>query len=355
MIIVQLVGSISYGDAVGNDILAMRSVIEEMGYETAIYAENIDKRLPEGTAYHKDKMPELAEDDVAIYHMACGCDMSAEFAALKCKRVMVYHNITPPHFFRDYDKNSYKVCQDGYEQLKLLADKTDYCLAVSEYNKSDLIRMGFQCKIDVLPIIIPYEDYDKEPAQKTFDTYQDGKVNILFVGRVVPNKKHEDVIKAFYEYQRHYNLNSRLIFVGSSAPHDRYRQRLDDYAKELGVENLVFPGHIKFDEILAFYRLADVFLCQSEHEGFCVPLIEAMYLGTPIIAYDASAIAGTLGGSGILMDTKSPLITAGMINELVTNEELKQTVLDNQKERLKDFDRQLVKNQFKQYLQENVL
>lgn len=358
MRIYQIVTSLSFGDAVGNDLMALQKVIEEIADESGIFADHIDPRLPEGIAQTTDCMPQLREDDVVIYHMACGTPMSEMFGNLPCKRVMRYHNITPPEFFHGYDAGSEETCQKGYEQLEWLKDKVDYCLAVSEYNKSDLRRIGFTCKIDILPILVPFSDYDKTPAANIIEQYTgDGWLNILFVGRIVPNKKHEDLVRVLKAYQDNYQKKARLILVGSSKETDLYLARLKRYIKELGLtkEDVVFPGHIKFDEILAFYKAADVFLCQSEHEGFCVPLVEAMYLGTPIIAYDASAIKDTLGGAGILMDTKDYLVTAGMIDRLVHDTELRKDVLDNQKERLKDFSFDVIAEQFRTLLKENVL
>lgn len=355
MMVLQMVSTLLYGDAVGNDVLALGEAIKEMGYETAIYTDAIDARLPEEVARKADALPDLGAEDVMIYHMAGGTRLNKVFAELKCKKVMVYHNITPPEFFEGYDAVSKKMCQEGYEQLRWLSDKVDYCLADSEQNKKDLIENGFQCKIDVLPIVIPFEDYDKKPSEDIINRYKDGFVNILFVGRIVPHKKHEDVVKAFYEYKKHYNHKARLIFVGSGSSGEKYYRGLQRYIEELGVEDVVFPGHINFSEVLGFYHVADVFLCQSEHEGFCVPLVEAMYLNIPIIAYASTAIPGTLNGSGILMDKKDPLMTAGMIHQLMTDEQLKKTVLENQKERLADFDNEVVKKQFAEYFRNEIL
>lgn len=345
-----MVISLAFGDAVGNDMLALQKVIEEFTDETGIFAYHIDSRLPEGIAQKIDLLPELREDDVVIYHLAGGTPMNEFFGSLPCRKIMRYHNITPPHFFHRYDDDIEQGCQEGYEQLKSLADKVDYCLAVSEYNKGDLVRMGFQCPIDVLPILIPFSDYDKEPSAKVIEQYtSDGYINILFVGRIVPNKKQEDLIRILKAYQDNYNKKARLILVGASKDTDIYLTRLKKYIRQLGLtdQDVVFPGHIAFDEILAFYKAADVFLCESEHEGFCVPLVEAMYLGTPIIAYDASAVKDTLGGAGILMDTKDPLITAGMIDRLACDQELRGMVLENQRERLKDFQFDVIAEQFR--------
>lgn len=351
MVIYQLLATISFGDAVSNDTLALQSIIQKMGYRTAIYAENVDSRIPKGTAKNYSKLGRVDKNDVIIYHLSTGSKISREFDKFKCRKVIIYHNITPPEYFEGYNEASARVCRQGYEQVKALAGKVDYCIAVSEYNKQDLRKMGFDCPIDVLPILIPFEDYEKKPNQEVVNKYgNDGWTNILFTGRIAPNKKQEDVIRAFAYYKKYYNPNSRLFLVGSSNGMERYHRRLCSYINALGVSDVIFPGHIKFDEILAYYSVADVFLCQSEHEGFCVPLVEAMKFNVPIIAHDSSAIGSTLGGSGILLKDKDPLVTAGMIDRLVKDEELKNAVIASEQKRLKDFDNGVIAAQFEKLL-----
>lgn len=352
MKVYQLVPTLSYGDAVGNDTLALKDALIELGYKTEIYAEGIDARLPKGTAKYFNTMPKLDKDDVVIYHLAIGTDLNRKFAELGCRKIVIYHNVTPPHFFEPYSRNSAKLCEEGLKGARELAGHVDYCLADSAFNKSDLINMGYKCPIDVLPILIPFDDYKKEPDQEVIKKYKDGYTNILFTGRVAPNKKLEDVAKAFHFYKKYYNPKSRLIFVGSFDENDRYYQKLMSFIKSLGTEDIIFPGHIKFNAILAYYSVADVFLCQSEHEGFCVPLVEAMCFDVPIIAYDKAAIKWTLGGSGILLEKKDFVETAGVIDRLVRDEDLRKKVLETQHERLADFDHGVIKNQFAKYLKD---
>ena len=355
MKIISMLPILAFGDAVGNDTIAVHNSLKKAGYDSMIVASVIDGRLGDGIATSADDLSFIKSEDIVIYHLSTGHELNWRFAKLDCHKIIKYHNITPPEFFENYDEYAYAQCVRGYNELKWLADKTDYCLAVSEYNKQDLLRMGFICPIDVLPIVIPFEDYDRDPAENILQKYKDGYTNILFVGRVVPNKKHEDIIRAFARYQEYYNPKSRLILIGSSKPGDKYKNHLTRYIEQAEIPNVVFPGHISFREILAFYKVSDVFLCESEHEGFCVPLVEAMYLGTPVIAYDAAAVASTLNGAGILMDTKDPMITAGMIDRLVTDDELRKTVLANQKERLADFTYEKIATQFEELLRKNVL
>lgn len=286
MKIYQLLPTLAFGDAVSNDALALEKVIQKMGYKTEIFAESIDARLPKGSAKFVEKLPRLNEKDIILYHLSTGTKLNYRLAQMHCRKVMVYHNITPPQFFEEYSVKAAQLCQNGLEGASYLADKVDYCLAVSEYNKQDLIRMGYTCPIDVLPILIPFDDYAKTPSQQVIDRYSDGYTNLIFTGRIAPNKRQEDVIRAFYDYKKFYNPKSRLILVGGHNGMERYYHRLKSYINALELEDVVFPGHIKFDEILAYYKIADVFLCQSEHEGFCVPLVEAMYFDVPVVAYD---------------------------------------------------------------------
>lgn len=347
MVVYQLLATISFGDAVSNDTLALQKIIAELGYKTEIYAENVDSRLPKGTAKSYTKFGRVGKNDIIIYHLSTGSKISRDFDKFNCRKVIIYHNITPPEYFAEYNPKSEKVCRDGYEELQALVGKVDYCIAVSDYNKQDLRKMGFDCPIDVLPILIPFGDYEKKPNQNVIDKYNDGYTNILFTGRIAPNKKQEDVIRAFAFYKKYYNPKSRLFLVGSSGGMERYHRRLISYINALQVDDVIFPGHIKFDEILAYYTIADVFLCQSEHEGFCVPLVEAMKFDVPIVAYDSSAIGSTLGGGGILLSDKDPLVTAGVIDKLVTDEALRNKVIANQRERLADFDNEKIAAQFK--------
>ena len=210
--------------------------------------------------------------------------------------------------------------------------------------------MGYKCKIDVLPILIKFEDYEKKPNKLVMKKCDDGYTNIIFVGRIAPNKKQEDVIESFYYYNKYYNEKSRLILVGSYGGMEKYYVRLKDYSEKLGAKNVIFTGHIKFDEILAYYHMADLFLCMSEHEGFCVPLVESMYFDVPIIAYDSCAIGGTLAGSGILLKDKKALETAGVMNYVLTHEQIKDELIKNQKTRLADFDNEVIAKQFLEYL-----
>lgn len=346
MKVYQIVSNLAYGDGVGNDILAIDALLKREGYSTGVFALVVDDRISGDIARPYQEMPRLQEDDIVILHLAVGSEMNVWFKEYRCHKIVCYHNITPASFFEPYSRESAAACREGLREIRELCRTPEYGIADSRYNKNDLIRYGYQMEIDVVPVLIPFEDYSREPDQKVLDSYKDGLTNILFTGRIVPNKKQEDVIQAFYYYQKYYNPDSRLFLVGSYRGMEAYYQRLKQYADRLGVRNVVFTGHISFSGILAYYHLADVFLCMSEHEGFCIPLVEAMYFNIPVVACDYAAVGDTLGESGILLREKDTMLAAGCVNEIVTNKFLREQIVEGQNRRLREFSPDVVEKKF---------
>lgn len=351
MRIIQVFSSLSYGDAIGNDMLALDSIIKEKGFQTKIYAEKIDKRIPSELASNISELT-VEPSDLLILHIGGATKLNQWIKDIKCKKVMVYHNITPPEFFEDYNKKSADYCKRGLKEVEDLNKTFDMVLAVSDFNKKNLIDMGYTCEINVLPILIPFDDYKKTPNQAVIEKYNDDFTNIIFLGRIVPNKKQQDVIAAFASYQKNFNPKSRLFLVGNPNDFEKYNEQLKIYTQKVGAKNVIFTGHTRFDEILAYYKLSDLFLCMSEHEGFCVPLVEAMFFNIPIVAYASSAIPGTLNGSGFLLNEKNPDLTAAVMNRILTSEELKTNILKNQQERLSDFSHSKVEELFWKFTEE---
>lgn len=344
MKIVQMLPTLAYGDAIGNNVIAIYGALKSAGYDTAIYADVIDKRIPSRIA-EKIKRFKDSPDTVVLYHLSTGSKLNDYIKSFKAKIVIIYHNVTPPEFWHKYDYGQEKRCSEGVDSVRSLASAPEYCVAVSEFNKKDLIRLGYTCPVDVLPILIKFSDYDKKPNSDTVAKFSDGYVNIVFTGRVAPNKKQEDLITSFYYYHRFVNPRSRLIIAGSYKNSDIYYRKLKAYTDAIGLEDVIFTGHIPFDQILAIYKTASVFVCLSEHEGFCVPLVEAMYFDIPIIAFDSTAIGETLGGSGILLNDKDPKIVSEAINLVMTDDELRQKIIAGEKDRLKYFDNSRIKDQ----------
>ena len=336
--IVQFVPTFSTGDAVGNHAAAIRELLQREGFESEIYTESLQPPATEGDAVLiKKGLPDLSDNDIAILHLSTGADMNLRFAELHCHRVIWYHNVTPPVFFRPYNPYMAGICRKAESQVEWLSQKAEFAFADSSENRSSLLNYGYTCPIEVVPILIPFEDYKRKPDEEYLRSLQDGKTNVLFTGRTAPNKKTEDIISAFSVYQRYFCPESRLILAGSFNQQDPYCQCLSAYADRLGLKNILFTGHITFERILSCYRAADIFLCMSEHEGFCVPLLEAMFFDIPVLAYKSTAVPETLGGSGFLLERKDPAETAAVIDRIMKDPELKKAIIRNQRERLGDF------------------
>lgn len=351
MRVFQLMPTIAAGDAVSNDAIAIGKVLKNMGLKTEIFAENVDKHLPSGTASHISRMPRLTANDTVLYHLSVGSELNFTLEKLKAKKGIIYHNITPSYFFRPYNGQLTELLDFGRKGAAHLADKADFCMADSEYNKKELIELGYKCEIAVRPVLIQFTDYSGKPDPEVLRQYDsDGYVNFLFVGRVAPNKKHEDVIRAFYCYKKYCNPKARLIFVGSWQGTELYYKRLLRYIDALELDDVIFTGHISFAKLIAYYQSADVFMCMSEHEGFCVPLLEAMYFGVPIVAYDACAVPDTLGDAGILLHDKDPLTAAFAVNRLLTDTTLRREIIGRGRKRQQDFAYNTVKNKFEEQL-----
>lgn len=174
---------------------------------------------------------------------------------------------------------------------------------------------------------------------------------MLFVGRIAPNKAHEDIIKSFYYYKKYVSEDSRLILVGNDGGFENYSKLLKKLIKELNLESdVIFPGHIKFEEILAFYKVADLFLCMSEHEGFCVPLVESMFFEIPILAYNSSAIKYTLGNSGVIVNKKDYFLISELMNFILSDENVKKEIIKKQNKRLEDFKLEKVEKQLLEFI-----
>lgn len=351
MKIIQLVKNISYGDAISNDILALDKIIKKRGNETQIYSQEIDSRISKNLVKSFNELS-VNKEDLILFHVGCASNLTQWIKNVECKKILIYHNITPPEFFEGYNPKAQKTCLAGIQQIADLKDCFDMALVCSDFSKNDLIKMGYSCPVKILPILIPFDDYKKEPSKEFIKKFDDDFTNIIFVGRIVPNKKYEDIIRAFDLYQKKYNLKSRLFITGNPDSAPSYDLELKAYVRKLGTRNVVFTGHTKFNEILAVYNLADLFLCMSEHEGFCVPLVEAMFFNIPIVAYSSSAVPDTLNGSGFLIEEKNPELTAGIINKIITDKNLKNLILKNQQERLNDFSQEKVENSFWSLIQD---
>ena len=337
--IYQLLPSFKRGDAIGNEVVSIHRALTAMGLETHIYYLDDPKGdVDVSMASPYAQMPETTEEDIILYHLSIGSLLNRELRGMRGHKIFRYHNITPAEFFRSYNPMSCRKCRNGVEEIRALADVPERCIAVSEFNKEHLRSLGYTCEIDICPIVIDWTDYEQAlqqvrsegGAQEMASVGPNGDrsgaasgkssgkpFEVLFVGRVAPNKKQQDLIAAIAAYAEQYDREIHLTLVGSWAGNEKYQEELRKYVDLLGLQQQVsFCGHLDFRGIVKAYTEADLFLCLSEHEGFCVPLVEAMHFGVPIIAYDAAAVGETLGDAGILLTDKTPEKVAEQIRRM---------------------------------------
>jgi glycosyltransferase involved in cell wall biosynthesis len=329
----QVLTSLGYGDAIGHEVLGIQRVLRAAGYESEIFVEAVDPRLEDVTRDHLELPRASHPDNILIHHFSIGSRASRLAYALPDRMVLVYHNITPPKYFVDVHPVLVQQCFFGRRELGFFASRCDLALGDSEYNRQELGAAGFP-RTDVLPVIPDFSHLALLPDDVNTKWFDDHWVNLLFVGRVIPSKRIDDVIRWFHAYKRWFNPRSRLLLVGSHTGFEHYVLMLHDFIARLGVSDVHLQGHVSNEELVAYYNVADVFVCASEHEGFCVPLIEAFHMAIPVIAYAAAAVPATMDGGGLLVQTKDPLAVAGLVNELVTNTTLQDRVLANQDDAL---------------------
>lgn len=317
------------GDAITNQMLDIQRVLRSAGYESEIYAEHIAEPL-------KDKISDIKKykgdtQGILLIHHSMGFDLFDKIILFPDKKVIIYHNITPEKFFND--SGTRKYIRLGLKQIKDYKKYVDYAVADSNYNRRQMIEMGYS-NVDVMPVQISLDRFQNVRSDRAIKERFKNSKNILFVGRVVPNKCQDDLIKAFAIYQKQFEQNSNLLLAGDLG-YFPYVEELKNLCKELGVENRVhFLGKITESELKASYESANLFLCMSEHEGFGVPLLEAMKAQIPVIAYDSSAISETMSGAGILLSEKNYALIAGLIDEVITNQDLSNGIIRVQNRRI---------------------
>jgi glycosyltransferase involved in cell wall biosynthesis len=199
--------------------------------------------------------------------------------------------------------------------------------------------------------VLDFKQLEGNVDPRVVRRFRDGTTNILFVGRCAPNKRIDDLIETFAHYHKTVNPHSRLIHAGSFSGVERYYYALRDRVRELDLDDAVhFAGAVPQAELNAYYELADCFLCMSEHEGFCIPLIEAMVRRLPIIAFAAAAVPETLDGAGILFHEKQAAPIAEMIHEVTTNAALRASLLAGQDARLATFRNRDLASELREHL-----
>jgi glycosyltransferase involved in cell wall biosynthesis len=337
VIVNQWVPAAHRGDAIGDSARRVRALLRELGHESELYALTIDEALQGDVRPFDD--PAAGRGDATIFHFALPSPMTSAFASLPGRRVLQYHNVTPAAFFADYDPALFRLAALGREELATLVGRVDRALGDSAYNRQELDALGF-ADTGVFPIAVDTSRITAASACPALDRLlDDGLVNFLFVGRIAPNKRIEDVIRLAEVYKRYVDAYYRFIFVGRVDVVPRYystiRALMDEY--RLLDDRFIFTGPVPDAELAAYYRHAAVYISLSEHEGFCVPLVEAMAADVPVLAYAAAAVPDTLGGAGVQFAPKDLELAAELLGELTFDDRLRADVIAGQRRRLADF------------------
>jgi glycosyltransferase involved in cell wall biosynthesis len=327
----QLLAALSYGDAIGNEALAIRDRLRHAGFESEIFAEHVQPRMV-GSCRPLWRYREVSSPDtVCLFHFSIGSAAGRLVYPLPDRLVAIYHNITPAEFFLGFHPHLAGLCYHGRRELAAFARRSELGLGDSDFNRRELEAAGYR-RTAVLPIVHDFERYDGPRSAVVRRLYGDGRTNILFVGRVIPNKRIDDLIRVFAVYKGNLDWSARLLLVGDYRGHERYLRRLQEMIERYRLEDVVLAGHVDEDELRAYYSVADVFLCLSEHEGYCVPVVEAMYFGVPVVAFDAGAVRETLRGGGVLLSSKErPEEVAHLVHEIVSSPALRRSVLETQR------------------------
>lgn len=339
MTVEQFLPALHFGDAVGNSALALHKFMLSRGIESRLVAMTCDECLKGHAVLFSDYR--LDAKSVKIMHFAVASQLTDFFLEAKGKKALIYHNITPAHFFADFSEFLTRFTAAGREHLQRLHDCFDLSLGDSTYNANELRELGF-ANVQVFPLLVDLDDYKGEYSRSYLELLKNERKNILFAGRIMPNKKIEDLIKTVFFYKKYISPAVRLVVAGNTNTLPKYYLAVQDLAARffLTAEDVFFTGHLPADEFLAVYRLADVFLSMSEHEGFCLPLLESCYFRLPVVAYEAGAVAETLDGSGILFGDKNPALVAGLVEQVLGNEPLRQQLQTKAGARIESYRRQ---------------
>lgn len=327
----QLLPDFASGDAIGAITLQTQAMLRTLGFESHIYADVIDVHLHHAARPAKHLDDDLQRGDAVIYHLSIGSRLANIVARLRVPRVILYHNITPPAYYQATNPRIAQRLQAGRDELAMLVPRVDLCIGVSAFNVEEMRLLGARHSAVVPPAVDLQRLHPRHgtPAQPPL---------LVFVSRVAPNKRHDDLIRVLAALRRTAQPDARLAIVGRFTDTEDYVAALRRLAADLCVSDAVdWLGRLDDAAVGDLYARAAVYVCASEHEGFCVPLLEAMAFDVPVVAYAAGAVPDTLGGAGIVLRNKDPLLWAAVIDRVIHDASLRASLAAAGRSRLQDF------------------
>lgn len=348
MEVIQVLDALDYGDGVSNSVINTHKLLNEMNIKNNIYSKWAHDNVKE---YRNDfDKFKPGKDAVVLYHFSGYSHIMDHMLKLKVKTVLVYHNVTPPEFFKDTNQEAYEGCLKGLSQIKSNIKKFDFYVGDSEFNKDNLLFYGVK-EADVLPIALDLDNLKNKKINSDILGLYAGKKMILAVGRIAPNKKVEDLLDVFEAYYTYIDANSVLLCVGSEEQSKDYSAALVQKLQRLNCRgSVIFTGKVADEDLYGYYRRADAFLCMSEHEGFCLPLIEAMFFDVPVIAYNSCAVPYTMGKSGVLVNVKDPQMISEVLDFVLHDKAVLDKILDEQRKNVELYMNDALKVALKELL-----
>jgi glycosyltransferase involved in cell wall biosynthesis len=324
------------GDAVSNDVLGEYRLLKQAGYDVRLFADECHTALPCGPIDAAGEC--LGPEDLCIYHHSMGCTPAVHLLRhLPCRRLVRYHNVTPARYYADALKTKLE-CNKGVWQLRELVDMGCAFLATSKYTARDLTAIRPDAKYRIVP---PYNQIDDllrtVPDYLSALPFNDAKYTILSVGRLVPNKNLVNAVKGFALF--HASVHGRARFVLAGDPGDgRYSREVTTAAQRLGIsDDVVFTGKIGRRQLRALYLVADTLLLVSEHEGFGVPLVEAMALRVPCVASSTTALPETGDDAALYVDPTEVEAIGCALAKATCDGDLRETLTVRGRERYESF------------------
>jgi glycosyltransferase involved in cell wall biosynthesis len=328
-------------DAIGAHCLRAQTLLREAGFASDIYALDVHDDVHLAARDAREFAP--TPDTWALYHFSIASPLVDDLCEQDVPLALDYHNVTEPRFFQRWEPLAAERMAAGKRQLADLAGAPRFALADSTYNETELVELGF-AHTTVAPILIDFRDYDGEPDAALLDARRQrrsssGGAEWLAVGRIAPNKCLHDVIAAFAAYRQCYDADARLTIVGNIHTAMQYTNALRGLVTELELGAAVeFTGAVPDAALRAYYQSADVFVILSEHEGFAVPVLEAMYFDVPVLAFATGALPETVGPGGLVLDNKDAVTVAAAAHEIVSDPALRADLGAAGRERVKHFD-----------------
>ncbi len=301
-------------DAVTNQALAWRAQFARWGWDGEDFTARAD---PDMRRHHRVRPLHDLEppDGIVLLHYsgyARGLERLFEGSA---RTLLLSHNVTPEEWFWPYEPVEGVRCKLGREQLHELVGRVDRLAGVSEFNATEL-RQASGRPADVIPVLFDPSALGPGRSEAEPAGQRSGGPTVLFVGRLAPHKRQDLVIRAFARFRRS-ESSARLVLVGNPLS-PGYGEQLRELARDLAEDTVTFEAGLTPTELGDRYRGADAFLCLSEHEGFCIPLLEAFNFRLPVVARDATAVGEVVADAGILLSPQDGVDTVAELLRIVT-------------------------------------